>query len=261
MERQTGFRPLNDDHAIESVKFSVAFSKGIVSRSIFAVEQNHHEWRDGLPARSIADFTIESNGRTADAPGVVFAFVRPDASPSWSMTVAGNRIDVECFLYSRWDRVWKDACEYFVKVFKVLSETQTDLSIGAVDLTVKDVFVTDDQSYLLGHLLNRSPRLPDFIFTTPQAWHANSGWFEEDANWGKILNNLNCDVSPAQGRTFFNFSHFQQIVLKRHQSIKSEESARGFLDEAMNFLHLSNKRLISELLKDDMADRIGLRSA
>ncbi len=253
------FRPLNEDHAIESVKFSVVFSSGILAQSILAVEQSHDLWRESLPARSVADVSIESSGRTGNAPGVFFAFVRPDGSPSWSMTVAVNKIDVECFLYSRWERVWTEARGYFVKVIEILSKTQPSLEIGAVELTVKDVFVATEKNYPLDQLLKPCARLPEFIFHAGQAWHANSGWFEVREGAHRTLHNLNCDATPTQDATLINMSHYQQGGMKSPINISANATnISKILEESMSTLHKANKRLMIELLRDEMASRIGL---
>lgn len=262
MEGQMGFRPLNEDHAIASVKFSVVFSAGILPQSILAVEQNHDLWRDSLPARSVADVNIDSNGRNANAPGVFFAFLRPDGSPSWSMTVAVNRIDIECSLYSRWERVWIAAREYFVKVIEILSSAQPNLEIGAVELTVKDVFVASGTEYPLEQLLNRSSKLPEFIFAAGQAWHANSGWFEIEEGKQRTLHNLNCDAAPQQEVALINISHYQQLSTQSRINISAKQAdIQKSLDETMNTLHQSNKKLIIDLLKVEMGSRIGLGKA
>jgi uncharacterized protein (TIGR04255 family) len=252
------FRPLNEDHAIESVKFSVAFSTGILSQSIMAVEQGHNLWLDSLPARSIADVSSESNGRSANAPGVSFSFLRPDGSPSWSMAVAVNRIDIECSLYSRWERVWTEAKGYFVKAIEILSKAQPSLGIGAVELTVKDVFVATERDYPLNQLLKPSVRLPEFIFEAGQAWHANSGWFEVNG-MQRTLHNLNCDATPNDDLTIINISHYQQGLMASPINISAKQ-AQLFetLEQRMSTLHKANKQLMIDILKDDMAGRIGL---
>lgn len=253
------FRPLNEDHAIESVKFSVVLSAGILPQAIMAVEQNHALWRESLPARSIADVALDSNGRTGSAPGVVFGFLRPDGTPSWSMTVALNKIDIECFLYSRWERVWGEARGFFVKVIEILSKSQGKLEISAIELTVKDVFVATEANYPLDQLFKASDRLPEFIFGAGQAWHANSGWFEVDKGSRRTLHNLNCDATPHQEAALINISHYQQsgLVPPVQVSAAAQEISR-MLEASMSGLHAANKKVMIDLLQDEMASRIGL---
>lgn len=259
MEGKMGFRPLNEDHAIQSVKFSVLLTVGILPNSMLIIEQNHYRWRDSLPARTVADVEIESNGRTAKAPGVIFAFVRPDGSPSWSLGVAANRIDIECNLYSRWERVWHSAKEYFVKILEILSTCQPELQIAGIELTVKDVFVADGNAYSLDQLLNHSPRLPNYVFSSGQAWHVNSGWFEGDETSGRTLHHLNCDTAVDQDLTLVNISHYQQRnMMFPPQTNNAKLDKPALLDKYMGELHLSNKKLLSELLTAQMAERINL---
>lgn len=252
------FRPLNEDHAIESVKFAIIFSSGITPQSILAIEANHDNWRDGLPARSIADVDFENAGRKGKAPGVMFAFVRPDASPSWSMTVAANKVEVECFLYSRWERVWSTSKEYFVKALSILSEVQPELFVGALELTVKDVFATDEE-YTLENLLTRSEYLPQFLFRAGQFWHCNSGWFEPSEVPERVLHNLNCDAAPNGDETYVSISHYQQKNLVSGLKI-TDLVGEAFkpVDAGMAALHEMNKAVVLELFTQETARRIGL---
>ena len=177
------------------------------------------------------------------------------------MNVAVNKIDIECFLYSRWERVWTEAKGYFVKVIEILSKTQPNLEIGAIELTVKDVFVAPDKDYSLDQMMKTSDRLPEFIFSAGQAWHANSGWVDEEKGKQRTLHNLNCDATPNQETTLINISHYQPTGLLAPVKVSGKAGeVSETLEAKMSGLHVANKRLMIDLLKDDMANRIGLRT-
>jgi uncharacterized protein (TIGR04255 family) len=253
------FQPLNDDHAIQSVKFAVFFTTGFGSQLIGAVESAHDQWRDGLPAMSAADINVESGGRSVRGPGVMFAFVQPDASPNWSMHVAGNKIEIECFLYSRWDRVWKTAFDYFTKVMTVFLTQKVDVRPQGVELTVKDVFLTD-RSYTLGGLFKRrTNRLPEFMFECGDVWHCNTGWFEGATEFSTHLNNLNCDAIPSGAAIAINVSHFQRIGIEDSGDlIRLAASKYKTIEDEMTKLHDNNKNLLTDILNREIAVRIGL---
>ena len=258
MQRSSAFHPLNEDHAIESVKFSVILNSGIHPPSILAVERAHGVWKDTLPAISVADVDLDIGGRQGKAPGVLFAFVKPDASPTWSMHIAGNRIDVECFLYSRWQRVWGTAREYFIKVLEVLYQNQSMLMVSAAELTVKDVFLGPSE-YSLDLLIRRSELVPDMLFKAGRVWHNHSGWLEDEHENIRTVNNLNLQAIPLDDDTSVSIFHYQMLNTGVDLSI-DKVLANDFakIDGMMGRLHDANKTLIKKVVTTEICQRIGL---
>jgi uncharacterized protein (TIGR04255 family) len=249
-------RPLNDDHAIESVKFAVQFSTALSVRTIRALEAAHDKWRDSLPAVSAADGTIENNGRQVRAPGVIFAYVRPDSTSTWLMNAFANNLSIECTLYSRWAKVWPEAQAILSKAIKVISESQREIILTAVELTVKDVFVAASHSYELRDLLRESEFSASIIFRSKPVWHSHAGWFEESGGM-RVLNNLDVDAVPRfKGEIGFNISHLQRCLIpppERETTIIVDRIA-----DSMNSLHENNKRMVTHILSDEMLRAIGL---
>lgn len=255
MSGKRTIRPLNDDHAIESVKFSVQFSSALSVKAIRALEASHDKWRDSLPAVSAADGTIENNGRQVRVPGVIFAYVRPDSSSTWLMNAFASSLSVECPLYSRWAKIWPEAQTLLSKAIEVIFESQ-EIVVSAVELTVKDVFVTTSHNYELRDLLRESGFSAPIIFRSKPVWHSHVGWFEYSGET-RTLNNLDLDAVPrSQGEIEFNINHLQRIQIPPPQG--NTAAVLEHIAENMNSLHGNNKKMITQILSDEMLQAIGL---
>ncbi|MBY5354575.1 TIGR04255 family protein [Rhizobium leguminosarum] len=256
MSENTHFRPLNEDHAVAGVKFAVVLNQVLQPQAISAAENSHEIWRESLPAASISDVAIDAGGRQLKAPGVLFAFLRPDGTANWSMQLGGNKIEVECNLYSRWDRVWMSALGYLASALSVTSQAQNNLAVLSVELTVRDVFVALKRPYELSHLIKIGEYFPRSVLSAGPLWHCNTGWFDDAHSGGNgHLHNLNCDAAPANNDVIINITHFQQKRLPEPVLVQGLQST---LDITMKTLHEKNKTLLREILTQEMLTRIGL---
>lgn len=258
---KSAFRPINDDHAIQSVKFVVAFKNLITPESVQRVADGHSNWSESLPAFTLNEASIEAGSRTIQVPVATFAFLLPNGAANWSMAVGGNQIGVECFLYTRWNRVWDAAANYINQVAELLNASQTSLQLASIDLTVRDVFLSAERDYTLSDLFNKaSGYISPSIFDIKTAWHCNLGWFEPVNDSTVTLNHLNTDATPSGEQGWaIGITHFQQ---ERTASAISVErvvhTIPSILDASMTRMHDSNKRLLSRLLRSEITSKIGL---
>ncbi|WP_313602471.1 TIGR04255 family protein [Rhizobium sp.] len=253
------FRPLNEDHAVESVKFALLFTRPLAPKTVAKVESRHELWRDALPAKSRLDVDVDVNGRTLKAPAVMFGFLKPDANPVWSMQVGANQIEVECFLYSRWQRVWETAREHFVGVLDIVAAAQEALQVRAMHLTVKDVFLSQDGPISAGDMLKPSNKVPPHALTAKGPWNSYFSWLNEENEDIRTLHACDIDSSFDGEQSSVEVTHMQT----RNTGIDipiGEICGTGFsrLDAIMEAMHQSNKGFISELITNEMAERIGL---
>ncbi|MBX5181677.1 TIGR04255 family protein [Rhizobium sp. NZLR5] len=258
MSEKAHFRPLNEDHAVAGVKFAVVLNQVLHPQAVSAAENAHGIWQEGLPAASASDVGVDVGGRQLKAPGVLFAFLRPDGTANWSMQIGGNKIEVECNLYSRWDRVWMTAGGYLSAALAVVSQAQENLSLMMTELTVRDVFVAQNRPYQLSQLIKVGEYLPRRVLSDGPLWHCNTGWFDDaQAGTNSHLHNLNCDAAPANSEVAITMMHFQQKRIQEPLSVR-ELSSKNFLGSEMKVLHDKNKTLLREVLTQEMLDRIGL---
>jgi hypothetical protein len=111
------FDPLNSEHAIQSVAFTVAFD-GMLSPGAIHDLRSRTEIIAELPAvQAPQGFEFNMGGApTGGGPiqrrmiaGVQLSHLRPDGTPAWALRMMGNELSVECTRYTRWDKVWGTA--------------------------------------------------------------------------------------------------------------------------------------------------------
>jgi uncharacterized protein (TIGR04255 family) len=266
------FDPVNQDHAIFAVTFSATLDHVLDEGNLSAIRREHRVWRAELPAMSpVQAVMMRVNPatraqETINAMGVQFARLRPDGSPAWLLRAVGQEVVVECFLYTRWERVWERARYYIIRVIKLLCESQIELKIPAVSLTVQDRFRVTRQPYDLSTLLVHNDVLPRHVFERGSFWHSHSGWFQPE-NMGQVLNVVNIEsrdgfTSPSGGddeanALFVVFMHLQQY--RPTEAISGNRTEfESVLNELLEKMHQSNKRLMHTMLTPDMRKRIGL---
>lgn len=253
------FHPLNEDHAIGRVKFVLLFTRPITPKSIFEIERQHDKWREAMPARSRLEVDVDVNGGTTKAPAVVFAFLKPDANPTWSMQIGGSQIEIECFLYSRWERVWGAARHYLTTALEELSFVQEKLMVSAMHLTVEDVFLSSDDEFVIGDVLNKSDKIPPFALKAGGPWNSYFSWIVEENQKVRTLHACDIDVSVGSEDGRVAITHAQTRNTGVDLPI-NEVCGDGFarLDAMMEEMHASNKALMRDLITVDLNERIGL---
>lgn len=264
------FDPINDDHAVQSVTFSVLFDRPLDQRTIVHVQSSHDRWRPDLPAvqaPQIFGIEIGAGGspRQINGHGVEFSYLRPDGTPAWQLRFEGQAIHVECTRYTRWERIWQVARGHLETALAVIEEGSFEAQSNVIATTLQyvDRFSTSDVHYDLSLLLTHNEYIPPRVFAQGDLWHAHQGWFDRSHDLGPLLNNLNLDARHEppddQSRILITLLHLQQLRYAEHLSLTSyREQISNQLDAVMQSLHEKNKALISSILSEDMKNRIGL---
>jgi hypothetical protein len=257
------FQPVNDDHAIEQVVFALAFSRPFQGPDLDVFRQAHFQWAEALPAiREPAGFAIVVDAgkgvRAQNAPGVEFAFMRPDGTPVWAFRVFGNEIVVECSRYSRWARIWGAASKYLNLAFELVAGLETPANLTGVTHLVQDSFVAPLTDQDVSQLFVRSDLLPNAIFERNADWHSHTGWFADATNL-RVLHNLNVDATSDQAASAARIS-VTHLMTVSGESVPGEGAAAqaAWLEETMTLLHAENKTLMAKLLDPRVLERIGL---
>lgn len=261
------FRPINDDHAIEVVKFALRVNQFLTPAQLQSVEQSSERWLEILPAHATAEADFSALGRNIKLPALQYAYLQPDGTPLWSLQIGGQHLIVECSVYSRWERIWQVASELLKDALIALNSDQSrskNLGVSSVDLTVRDVFAVDCKSperYDLTKLFKENQYLPKVAYSKSNAWHTNIGWFEEELPDPLVqtLHHLNFDANAQADQTKVGISHFQTrntgIDIPIYEACGETWNA---LESVMNQLHANNKQVVRELLQDDVLKQIGL---
>lgn len=257
-------QPINDDHAIEHVTFTIAFQRPLNDSELALFRRRHDLWAELLPAvREPAGYALHVDDahavRFEKAPGVEFAFVRPDGSAVWAMRVLGHEVIIECTRYSRWARVWGAARTHLGHALDLVGESEDANPLVRATLVVQDAFASATADYDLRQVFVDSDLLPGFVFGCGAKWHSHNGWFADVGDLN-VLHNV--DFSGIGSETDEGgLVRIQHRVTAIRQGIVSDETAserRHWLSEAMESLHEENKRLMARVLQPDLLLRIGL---
>ncbi|CAN7563781.1 hypothetical protein [Aminobacter sp. LjRoot7] len=251
------FQPVNEDHAIESVIFTVLTGTMIDPDAIQLLVERHNKIRGDLPALSLP----ESHMPTAE-----FAYRRPDGSASWLLRCgSGNSITVECRRYTRWEKVWNSTRTLLLHAMACCSEAiGPDLLFGTPTLRVTDRFRAAKENAKLVTLLRHDPYIAEAAFELGPVFHSNVGWFD---NLGPdlVLNTLNVQGrrDSAFERSTLRAVEAEYVVVEHFQQFRPPQAvgyaeATANLDRIFSTLHQRNKDLLGRILVDEMQGTIGL---
>lgn len=262
------FRPVSDDHAVDSVAFQLLFDGILVPSMIAPAQAVHPQWSDELPALHIGPLHDGDQPESLFSPSVTFSYLRPNGSAAWQLKFEGNMLSVTCSRYTRWDRVWTTAKGYLRRALELVSKQDSlaQRKILVARMQVVDRFDTVESDYDARHLFGNSDLLPAAMFAKGPVWHSNSGWFEERPV-GLVLNNLNVASNrllvTAKNTASIGvlLTHIQELRVKVPWEITDIQKLADDLDEAMSDLHQGNKALVTGMLTRDVLEQIGLVAA
>tara|TARA_R110000868_G_scaffold411715_1_gene707933 strand:- start:1315 stop:2163 length:849 start_codon:yes stop_codon:yes gene_type:complete len=266
-DHMQGYAPINNDHAIESISFTLSLDRPVGAAEANAIRALHAEFAHELPAlRNPSAFRMNIDPgqemRPSALPGVEFAFLQPDGSPIWALRVVGDEITVECNLYSRWARVWGASQSYLFGTIQALAGQNSSIRIMAANLSVRDAFSGDAELQDPSSCLRMSRFVPEMAFKNGNRWHCHTGWFEE-SNSFEILHNLNLDASAVQlingpKSSRLSISHSLTHRIPEEVAGGGADTACNYLQKVFETLHMQNKAVVKELLVDETSAAIGL---
>jgi uncharacterized protein (TIGR04255 family) len=252
------FKPVNSEHSVQSVTFVLALDGMIPSSAFQSVKLQ--ELQRELPAVQTPEFEIGAASSVRRIHGIQFAHLRPDGTPAWALRILGNEITVECSRYTRWEKVWGVARQYFEAALAAAAAGERQRKVTAIGQNFIDVFVANRDKYDLQALLKPGDLLVTKAFTSSSpSWHSHIGWFEDKGiTW---LNQLNIDAvqrpdPSAEQRLHIQITHNQRLGMNPPLALSDEVMA--VLDAAMEKLHIQNKGILRQLLSRPMQKQIGL---
>lgn len=245
------FEPLNDDHSIEEVMFACHLSRRLGASDFRRVATAFEKVRSELPAINL------------DADSAVFAYLRPDGSATWAVSLHEGVIAVNCTRYSRWQKVWSTAQNYLTLGLQAIFEPEA-VKITALALTVSDKFRGQQNSNpSVAGLLRVNNYVMPAAFSMDGLWHSHVGWFDSNYQSGSVLNQLNVDRvtedAGDMGTPVVNIRHVLQLRFDQAPSAASLlQENQVSLTNAMEYMHANNKKILSDLLTSEMQARITL---
>lgn len=267
------FSPLNEDHAIQNVAFSLVLDQALGPTTIRRAVENHPKWKSETPAiQTPQGVQIDLSGpepvrRPAPINAVIFSFLRPDGTPAWVLRFMAAEIAVECSRYTRWERVWATARGHLNSALEVVTGTEPGRKVSMCCLTVTDKFRSlNPERYDLKTLFKLSEFIPGKLFQFQGQWHNHSGWFNSVDGSPRLQNlNIGANYEPQivgegqQRELFVGILHLQQIRYATPISVGDFNGRENALLEAgMHVMHDENKAVMAAILTEKMASRIGL---
>ncbi len=249
------FRPINDNHAVESAGFAITLGRPFNQSEWQEVYKSHHKWTHILPA---VTFEVNPNNLA------VFGFLKPDGSSSWQMSIQDNQIAIVCNQYTRWKSVKEQVIQLFLFVTDILLKLDDNMpDILSVSYEMKDVFVYNDKyEYKLDSLLKRNTgRLLNSLFESDKYWHQDIGAFIEWSSDLKCLELIKVNSGQVGNRILISLTHVQELRLNEGKVLKLDDLMRPKaqrLSLELEKMHKHNKALLREILVKDIQEEISL---
>jgi len=265
------FEPIYAAHAIEQVAFMLRFEPAIEKTTFEEVQKLADAFKAELPIKShFEGVTITPGAIPTQSKGCVLSRTGPDGEIESELRLDHNSITFRTTRYSRWLDVWQHACKYLDVLIPVFVK---GAKIEGIGLNYVDKFkwsgdVANCQPNKL--LLKQSKYICPNVFEEPDFWHSHTGAFRKIDGNTKRLMNINIDyldeirpLSLEQNESrrvvaittvltdLFNQPGYSNLEV-------AAENAVGFINEAMQKLHLENKKLLGEVINEDMKKRIAL---
>ena len=262
------FQPLNDDHAIERVLFSLQFNELFSAPLLAKIRQQHALWADDLPAvREPAGFVFvvdPSRGPQIEpSAGLEFCVFRPDGSTVWSLQLRAAEAIVECTRYTRWERVSAFAFRQLERMLPIVL-SETGLRPVKASMVVQDAFRTASGEGDVSALLRPASNLPSSVFNRGPSWHCHLGWFEPDSDGVQVLVQLNLDAvlegePSGEQRNRVSLTN-AQFVDYPQDGVRDAPEILSWFAKRMDALHRRNKDLLLSLLQEQFVEQIGLKN-
>ena len=269
------FRPLHQDHAIESVIFRLTGSGEMTELERGSLDEGYQKyWKTVLPKVNQSQVmeiamapTPLVDGRPKPlAPTQYVEFMRT-GKVSWWMEVAGATITVGCAQYSGWKSVSEKAYELFGGIGKTLGNTHPLAHIRSAELTYQDLLVWDatDDTYD-PELAIRKSRIPAKARKSKE-WHTGEGWVEDSMGErvlerfqiGAELRGERKPVVQVVTTAIWGFGETSaRLNLSRAfgpvHPVGNDSDCRAIYES----LHARTHALFGNLVTEDIAVRIGL---
>lgn len=272
------FKPLHQDHAIESVIFRLTGSGEMMEHERGSLDEGYRKyWKTVLPTMNQAQVmeiamgpTLLVDGRPKPlAPTQYVEFMRTGKA-AWWMDIAGATITVGCAQYGGWESVSKKAYGLFGNIGKTLGNAHPLAQIRNVELTYQDLLVWDGTYDTYDpELAIRKNRIPAKARKSKE-WHTGEGWVEDPAGervlerfqvGAEMRGEQNPVIQVATTAIWGFGARSTRLNLDRAfgsvHAVGDNSDGRAVYEG----LHRRTHALFESLITDDVATRIGLSHA
>lgn len=268
-----GFEPIHEAHAITQVACILQFTNTISDSEFERAKLKSKDFEIDLPGKNnITEhgFSIQfGNPVQAAPPNVIINGVRrtkslPDGTIESELRIERSAITFITTRYTRWAKIWEQCAKYFNEL---LPFYLIDSKINTINLNYIDKFIwTDLPETCNPELLikNNSKYISQHIFEVKDLWHSHTGAFIPFDDFTKRLVNVNIDcvdeLHDETPRRVIAIStsiadHFNQ---PDYVPFLWNIEPNKVIDDHMQSMHILGKKIVSELITENMCKRIAL---
>jgi uncharacterized protein (TIGR04255 family) len=177
---------------------------------------------------------------------------------AWVASIRPEFISINCSAYDRWKNVKAQALSILLPF--VEAAVAKGVRINAIGLQYQDAFKLLDgaSAAVTGDLFRKDGRyLPTSIFEQPYLWHCNQGWFSTSPDGRRVLNSVATDMADVGGIHFARIGGQHRVFAHSLDGTTPTAIAAKEIDEALQFLHNENIKVINGILSDGALKAIG----
>lgn len=252
-------RPFTEAHAIARLDFSLNFRSELSDEQreqlSLALETHLNQFE-----RAAADTDDEEDG---DESAIVFNRVGEDDEVTESVHIHGNYVHVVWSDYRGWSFSRDGALGYLQPVLASLRDGR--LALSSVGLTYHDVFFNDvPDSYHAGDVLKTGSQfVAPKIFSSGQRWRHWLAWSNAEPENASLITNATLKIDAFSLSEDDSPLHCTAIVHSQSLRWRDDSLFANPADEdvigAWDNARVANRALITELITDDMLERVGLK--
>lgn len=185
---------------------------------------------------------------------------KSNGNVAWAVSIRPGFIACNCMDYDRWASIKPTAIELLTPFLKAaIAKGQ---QIQAVGLQYQDVFRVNcaiGSESLATLFRQNSAFIPGHLLKQHSLWHSHQGWFSESPEQQRLLNNVNLDVLEQDSHLLVKLNGQHRVFSLSGDGKVSRVIDGEQLEEILDFLHIQNKKVLGEVLSDEILDRIGLK--
>ena len=273
-------KPAAGGHAIEVVAIGIEWVSPLNVEALTALEDLYRaspELHGFLPSFAPLRSVLLQMGAQVSAAGVAgvsqpgfipqnqpagFDLRRFESNGSvpWVVSVRPEFISVNSTVYDRWATVKPKALELLDKF--VTESVKRGQQISAIGLQYQDGFeiegdITPEKMKSL--FRGGSAWMPSHVLEESSFWHCHQGWFSKSPKGRRVLNNVNVDVVESPNGCSAKINGQHRVFSIAHNGKEAHPIFTSDIEQALDFLHSENKRVLGGLLTDEILDIINLK--
>lgn len=253
-------KPIGIDNAIDAFVFTLQLSTPITQTNEHGIDA---EFTKDLPGkRTMQGFFVQMGGASvpAEPPALFTRFrAKDDGTDKWALQINGPTLSVVCRDYDHYSAVSANALEYLRRALKATNANAVVLeaTLQIVDRFQHAVAPSENAAKAYQPTLVFSPTtrfLTPHVAESGLLWHVHQGWFDpKHSNRLYQLNLSNTQMPPD--------NHYETIIDFRSVARGLAFPVSKAVDEITGLfaeMHAFNKKLLEDLLSNDMQHAIGL---